>query len=96
MGMGKMSVTAARRHLVRQARDLPRLLASIDAVKEERRKMSLMEHMQRTVTQLRALSRPFIDVPFVNDWVASRQALRWRYQFLVLVGGSMFGKHALR
>ena len=96
MGMGKMSVTAARRHLVRQARDLPRLLASIDAYANERRKMSLMEHMQRTVSQLQALSRPFIDVPSVNDWVASHQALRWRYQFLVFVGGSMLGKLALR
>ena len=96
MGMGKISVEAARRHFVRQARDLPRLLVSIDSYAEERRRMGLEEHMKRTVTQLHALTRPFVDMPIVNKWVHDHQMLRWRYQFLVLVGGSMLGKLDLR
>ena len=77
MGMGKISVEASRRHLVRQARDLPRLLASIDAYAEERRCMGLQDHMQRTVLQLNALARPFVALNVVNEWVADHQALRW-------------------
>ena len=49
MGMEKLSVEAARSHVVRRCRDLPRILASIDAYAEERRRIGLEKHMKRTV-----------------------------------------------
>ena len=49
MGMGKMSVEAARSHFVRRCRDLPRILASIDAFAEERRRIGMEKHMKGTV-----------------------------------------------
>ena len=92
LGMGKMAPSAAREHLVRQARDLPRLLSSMDAYVEEIRRISLDRHISSVVEQLQLLQRPFHVLPIVQKWVEDHQALRWRYKFLVLHGPSMMGK----
>ena len=92
MGIGKMAVAAAREHMVLQARDLPRLLASMDQYVREKRNMALQKHQTTVLQKLQATVRPFLTIPAVNSWVADHQVLRWRYKFLVLVGSSMLGK----
>ena len=92
MGMGKMGTREARQHLVLQARDLPRLLSSLDQYVQERRSMALEKHQQRVLQQLHAMARPFVKIPAVDKWVDSHKELKWRYLFLVLVGSSMMGK----
>ena len=42
--------------------------------------------------QLHATARPFVKIPVVEKWVKEHTEIRWRYNFLVLVGRSMFGK----
>ena len=96
MAMGKMSLQAAREHLVKQGRDLPRLLASIDAYAEERKQLSLQKHMKEVVAALKDLALPFVSIPEVDAWVEAHKVLRWRYPFLVLVGAIMLGKQGIR
>ena len=92
LGMGKMSSVAAREHMVLQARDLPRLLSSMDQYVRERRNMALESHQDKVLKQLHAMARPFKSISAVDQWVKDHEELRWRYKFLVLVGSSMLGK----
>ena len=92
LGMGKMSPTAAREHLVLQCRDLPRLLSSVDKYIHERRMLSLQRHQHDVVAQLNTLTRPFVHIPAVQEWIAEHRRLQWRYKFLILNGASMLGK----
>ena len=95
MGMGKLCPEAARGHMVMQARDLPRLLSSMDAYILERRNLALESHKEKVLGQLHSLIRPFVKIPAVEEWVEDHQELRWRYKFLVLVGSSMMGKQGM-
>ena len=92
MGMGKMTCSAAHQHLVLQARDLPRLLSSLDQYVREKRNMALEKHQSEVIQQLQLMSRPFVSIPNVNQWVKEHREMRWRYKLLVLVGTSMMGK----
>ena len=92
MGMGKMAVASAREHMVLQARDLPRLLASMDQYVREKRNLALQKHQTTVIQKLQATVRPFVTIPAVDSWVEEHKELRWRYKFLVLVGSSMLGK----
>ena len=92
LGMGKLSASAARNHMVMQCRDLPRLLCSMDKYVEERRSLSLLRHQDEVQRQLNALKRPFVTIPEVSQWLDEHKLVRWRYRFLVLQGKSMLGK----
>ena len=87
-----MICEAAREHLVNQARDLPRLLSSTDQCVREKRNKCLENHQSRVLQHLHMMTRPFLSIPAVDQWLKEHQEIRWRYKFLVLVGSSMMGK----
>ena len=92
LGMGKMTCKAAPEHLVNQARDLPRLLSSMDQYVREKRNKCLEDHQCRVLQHLHMMARPFVSIPAVEQWLKEHEEIRWRYKFLVLVGTSMMGK----
>jgi len=88
----KMSPLSARKELVAQCRDLPRLLACLDRWMKEKDVERLDVHQESVQTQLLSMRRPFRRLLEVDQWVAAHQDIRWRYPFLVLTGPSSTGK----
>ena len=89
---GKMDFHTAREEIVCSAKNLPRLLASLDRWHMEMQRKSLKEHMRSVQMELEAGKKPFKSIEVVNDWVRSHATNQMRYKFLVLCGGSGLGK----
>ena len=83
---------AARLEFVKQARDLPRLLAAFDEFVNENAAAELAAKIACVHAELALARRPFRRLPVVDAWVALRATTRWRYPFLVLTGPSCMGK----
>ena len=89
---GKMCYDMARSELVRSAKNLPRLLQSLDRWHMETTRLSLQSHIRSVEAELSATKKPFKRIDAVVDWVAAHEVNAMRYQFLVLCGGSGLGK----
>ena len=89
---GKLNFNNAREQIVRSAKNLPRLLASLDRWHQEMKRTSLKEHMRSVQLELDAGKKPFKSIEVVTDWVRSHETNQMRYKFLVLCGGSGLGK----
>ena len=89
---GKVEYQVARDQLVRSAKNLPRLLQSLDRWHQETQRSLLRDVMGRVHRSLESTRKPFKSIPIVNDWVKSHSEIAMRYKFLVLCGGSGLGK----
>ena len=89
---GKMRAEAARQEFVRQARDLPRVLACLDKYVQEVAAAALAARITMVHVELAAARRPFRRLGVVESWVELHVKTRWRYPFLVLTGPSCMGK----
>ena len=89
---GKLNFDTAREEIVRTAKNLPRILASLDRWHREMQQASLKEHIRSVQLELDARRKPFKSIDVVNDWVRSHDTNLMRYKFLVLCGGSGLGK----
>ena len=89
---GKLNFHTAREEIVRSAKNLPRLLQSLDRWHQEMQRASLKDHMRDVQLELDASRKPFKSIEVVNDWVRSHEVNLMRYKFLVLCGGSGLGK----
>ena len=89
---GKLNFHTARDEIVRSAKNLPRLLASLDRWHQEMQRASLQEHMRSIQQELDAGKKPFKSIEVVNEWIRSHETNLMRYKFLVLCGGSGLGK----
>ena len=83
---------AARLEFVKQACDLPRLLAAFDEFVNENAAAELAAKIACVHAELALARRPFRRLPVVDAWVALHATTRWRYPFLVLTGPSCMGK----
>ena len=89
---GKMNFHTAREEMVRTAKNLPRLLQSLDRWHQEMQRASLQDHMRVIQMELDASRMPFKSIEVVNEWIRSHETVEMRYKFLVLCGGSGLGK----
>ena len=89
---GKMTYKDARKEIIRSAKNLPRLLQSLDRWHMETTRQSLEAYMLSVQSELDATKKPFRHIDVVADWVASHKVNAMRYKFLVLCGGSGLGK----
>ena len=78
---GKMRPQAARLEFVRQARDLPRILACLDKYVQEVAAAALTESITQVHAELSAARRPFRRLAGVQAWVDVHAKTRWRYPF---------------
>jgi len=88
----KMTYTVAREELIKSAKNLTRLLPCLDRWWQEKTRLSLKSEMVRVTEEINSSRRPFKVLPEVQAWILTHDAVRMRYQFLVLVGGSGLGK----
>ena len=89
---GKMEYHVARDELVRSAKNLPRLLQSLDRWHAEVQRCKLRGRMERVQREVDATRKPFKCIPIIDDWVKSHSEFAMRFKFLVLCGGSGLGK----
>lgn len=88
----KITYDNARLEIIRCAKNLPRLLHSLDTWNREHQALTLRARMRQAEASLAGCRRPFRVIPEVVKWQEQYKAELPRYQFLVLEGPSRTGK----
>ena len=88
----KIDIDVAKQEIVKSAKNLPRLLQSLEKLDSERKRLKVGQIAADVDAHLRSEARPFVVLPQVTAWLLHFTFIQSRYQFLVLDGPSRTGK----
>jgi hypothetical protein len=92
LAAGKIGMEAAREYYCKTVHRVGYNLAALDIVQEYWKRKALRAKMMGIEVELRKTFRCWKTIPTVQEWRSQYERLEPRYKFLVLDGGSGFGK----